>query len=1853
MTMPLKPEYINELIAQQQSSFENIKQICSNFKKDSSSRKTFDYLKKRLEALNSHWNEFQLNHNTLELLEEKNIDYFTQDIYIKTRALYDETKGAMLKMLGEGTDQDKSPASRLLTPSHGQLRREEVPIQGNSGKSDEVANLLRHQKCNMMALARAIAKINLDNIDEKWELEDHLSILKTKWDAVEKLHLELNFILMGSDSKYEDEFNLWEKTYDSMKRDINKKIWASSHYQKSTPKLEIPDFNGQYNQWINFKDIYLETIHNNPLLTKTQKMQHLKSKLKGEAEKLVQHLNISADNYDSCWDIIIHRYDNKRLLFSSYVNTLLNQPIMQQANAFNIKKLHDTTLECMNGLNNIGLETTAWHPFVTHILLQKLDPTTYSEYIHELTDPRELPELDDFIKFLETKFMALDTIRSNQKHGTTSTPYKPISTTQNNKIERPHYYFKSTNFKQYEKSPKSLYTSLRNCPLCKMDHVLMQCKQFLNMNVATRTENVTKLKICKNCLYIHDDQKCMSTKVCKVCNKKHHTLLHNYDFKPDPSSSKSSNHANNEDQEILLTTVQIQVRNHEGSFITLRALLDQGSQVTLITENAAQRLRLPRHKLNAAVTGVGFSGGNSRGLLKLHCKSIHTNYTFDTEALIMSKLINNLPNSTLNTTNWDHLCNVRLADPDFYISGPIDLLLGADIYSEIILEGVLKHGKNTPVAQQTKLGWILCGNTKTYNCFFTLNDLKNISKFWESEEIPNENDSATSEEYCEQHYMETTERLENGRYVVQMPLKNEFKTKLGESKQTAVAQFKQLERKMARKEYFAQQYKQFIMEYTELGHMKPSTRTSITGIQVYLPHHGVTREDSLTTKLRVVFNASMKTSSGYSLNDMMEKGPNLQKDILALITKWRSFKYVLTADIEKMYRQILLHEDQQPLQQIVWRSSPHDLLQEMQLCTVTYGTKAAPYLAMRTLKQLAIDEGDNYPEAKKALLTDCYVDDVITGHHTIEKTINLQKQLYDLLKKGGFILRKWATNDPAILQHLPEQQKSQQITFNFKQEEATKTLGIEWNQTKDVFGFNWELPTPNEQKYTKRKLLSDISKIFDPLGWLAPTTVLAKLLFQKLWTQNLTWDDVLPSEILKEWKHMHSELKSLKKIIIPRWIKNYKQTIELHAFCDASEKAYACVIYSRTTTETGDYVTTLLAAKTKVAPLKNKTSLPRLELCGALLLAKLLEKIKESLKNYILSVYCWTDSQVVLAWLQGNKTKWDKYITTRTTYIKTIVQATDWRYVKSNENPADCATRGLSPKQLESFSLWWHGPQWMSNWNLKIAEKQENYITNEEQIKNCFATEPDKQKSTKDNLIINLLNNSSNVTRTARVIAWVSRYIRLLCNKKRSPLSSELTINEINESMNLIIKTIQNHYFEEEIQGLKKSGKILTKSKLLTLTPYLDEHQILRVGGRLQHSALPEETKHPIILPSEGRLTRLIIERAHRQTLHGGARLTLAQTRQAYWIISGNRTVKKIVRECIRCHRYKHSNNEQLMGSLPEARVTPSRPFTHTGIDFTGHVDIKINKGRGVKTCKGYVAIFICMATKAVHIELVSDLSTETFIAALKRMCARRGTPQHIYSDNGRNFVGAARVLKEEFMEYKTMLTPTFFKEIEQLKLQWHFNAPLWPSAGGLWEAAVKALKHHLKRVLGEQKLTFEQFTTLLCQVEACLNSRPLCPITEDPEDLDYLTPGHFLTGTPIMSLPQKEQTSKTLDVRNRWKLVELMNQHLWNRWSKEYLNQLQERSKWQRPKDNIQKGDLVLIKDNQLPPGKWGLGRVTDLHPGSDGYVRVVTLKTKNGILKRPISQLSPLPMNNSITRTTTLQSEPETISGEKKKKN
>lgn len=1853
----------SELINEQSTLLQAIKRIGENFRKDGPSRKvTIDYHDDRIKKLDAFWEQFKENDIQISLFEGEKIGpYFENSVFENLSRLYVETRELILvsrQGLVENMQDEKENIANNRQPqggpeTSGDNQHEYNTSDGGSSRGQgrterydsRAQEVVNEHRSNVRAFERAVRNLDIENIKERWQLEDKLRTLTQRWEKIDSTYWKLDNMIQQM-GVLETEYTRLERLYEYSKGRINKKIWDQKHQEKSTPKIELPTFTGSYAQWTTFKDLFLETVHNNHFISNAQKMQHLKSKLKGDPERLIQHMSISADNYEASWNIIQQRYDNKRLLFTYHANMLLNQPIIQNPTAQQLKKMHDITVESLHAIDNLNFNTESWDPLLIHILLQKLDPETNQTFTESLDNPRIMPTLDEFLRFIENKFISLESSSNTNRGKNTPNNQQQNSQSKNNvnngnagNNSKPKNNNKQDNKGSQKPSNglKRFYNFAITCPKCANQHGLYNCKEFLCLSPEEKLKSVDDLDVCKNCLFSHNNKQCTSKKTCKHCNEPHSSILHDA-IEIAKSKSKQSNVGQrvsqhltqNASTDVLLATAQVKVITDDGNCITLRALLDQGSQVTLITERAAQKLQLKRSKMSAVISGIGTAPTTKcKGVTQLTIQALYSDFTVHTEALILQTLTNKLPNNTIDKSNFEHLQHLRLADPEFNISRDIDLLLGAEVYSEILLEGLVKTSTSSIIAQQTQLGWIVCGKYLTFNCHVVINNLQDIAQFWEHESMDNNREEIDSNNKCEQLYSTTTTRLPDGRYQVRLPLKDNLEQYMGKSRSQAIAQFQQLERKMGKNPSFAKDYKDFIHEYEQMGHMQPAQHKT-NAIEYFLPHHGVVRPGAVTTKLRVVFNASAKTSTKYSLNDLMETGPNLQKDIFSILLKWRQYKWVLTADIEKMYRFIAVHPDHQPLQKIVWRDSPNQLIKEYQLCTVTYGTKAAPYLALRTLQQLAIDEGNNYPEAKNILQNQFFVDDALFGTDTIETARGVRDQLIQLLKRGGFNLRKWLSNEPSLVEDLPENMRNP-TCLNFTEARTSKSLGLAWNPKQDEYMFTPTLKQHSNptKPMTKRQILSDISTIFDPLGWLSPITIKAKIIFQNIWKHNINWDDIVPDDVHKEWSALRQELTNM-HFNINRWLGyNADSDCELHGFCDASEKAYACVVYCTVREGTRTQVT-LVAAKTKVAPIQKQQTLPRLELSGAQLLAQLIRKIKLCLDKPNIKVTAWTDSMVVLAWLQGDVTRWKAYVAHRVKEITSIVPANNWNHVRSEQNPADCASRGLTPSQLKKHPLWFNGPEWLRNGEIP-KNKHLNQTSTQLELKVHAVT---SQRTDDQNIVTELLNKNSCITKTIRVIAWVSRFIRSTTSHRRSDYGCYLTLDDIRRATNIIVKQVQSAHFEQEIKDLNAKEKVRNNSGLLKLNPYLDKNNILRVGGRLQNSDLPENAKHPIIIPKNSRLSDLLIDRAHASTLHGGARLTLATIRQQYWIIGGNSTVKKRLQQCVKCCRYKTTKQTQLMADLPSERTVPSPPFYHMGVDYTGSVDVKLNKGRGVKTCKGYIVVFVCMTTKAVHLELASDLSTQTFLLALSRMVARRGCPRHIYSDNGTNFVGADKELAKQFRESETFNNEMYFNKLTELGIEWHFNAPSWPTAGGLWEAAVKSMKYHLKRVLGEQKLTYEEFTTLLTDIEACMNSRPLCPLTEDIEDLDYLTPAHFLIGRPLKTIPHDNLEDQKISHRDRWELINKMKQGFWKKWSAEYLQQLQSRSKWFNKTENHEIGDVVLIKEDNIPPARWVMGRIREVHPGKDSLVRVVTLKTKGGFLTRPITKLVKLPVNDEHTK-------------------
>lgn len=1621
---------------------------------------------------------------------------------------------------------------------------------------------------------------------------------------------------------------------------------ASTSRKLNRLNLKIPTFTGNYEEWQSFIDLFSALIDKDDTLADSEKLMYLKTVIKGEPLSIINEIKITDDNYKTALDLLKERFDRSLDIVNSHIRGLVELQITK-GNPKSLREFITKVKQHTQALQNLNIPVDSWDLILINIFSSKLD--FYTRNAFELSrDDKNYPTLKEFLKFLEKRCSSFELAKGRE--------HKSAQEARQEGKQRTSH----TNTMQSLAVTSGTGTKGSNeltCIFCELtNHRIYKCIKFIALPIKDKREFIWKNKLCYNCLGANHTVNQCNSNACRQCGGKHHSLLHevkknnqegndqsqtevsfteaNHETTKNATVNRTALVAHGSSYQILLATAKVPLITAQGKIIQARALLDSASQTSFITTNLCKQLNLNTYMQVQKIAGIANNETQIEKAVDVVIGSnLDNNFKIKTSCSVLNEITYNLPHTTIEKSKLNIPEHLKLADPSFHSPGQIDLLLGAEVYFDTLKSGLIKLGPNLPILQNTSLGWLIAG-TVPHSNFVTnlsialctqqkdLNEL--IPRFWQMEEVISKRFLSPEDKVCEQIFLNSTKRLENGSFQVNLPLRSDNEhLRLGNSYKLAAQRFFSLERRLLKDKILYAQYKQFIDEYVALGHGKyVNFRENVAdnvSQKCFLPHHCVIRELSTTTRLRVVFDASMKTSSGVSLNDIMYKGFTVQPDLFDILCRFRMYKYVFTADIQKMYRMIVINPKQRVLQNILWRNDENETLKCIELQTVTYGTKSAPYLATRCLKQLAEDEYQRYPLASNAILYQCYVDDILCGSNSKSEISELKEQLIKLLGSGGFTLHKWCSNNKFLLD-MP----TNNLVVEIRDDNcSSKVLGLSWNPVTDKFKFT--IPEfKNSQSYTKRQVLSSISQMFDPLGLIGPVIVISKIIMQQIWVRKVDWDEILPPDILKKWLALIEDISTLTNLEVPRWLFSFHNIIriELHGFSDASLVAYGACIFIRGIYTNKTVSINLLCSKSRIAPLKT-VSLPRLELCGALLLARLLHKIGSVIFEKIDKVVLWTDSSIVLSWLNSSPSRWTTFVANRVAEIHELTTNFEWRHIESNKNPADYLSRGLNPTEIITKRQWWEGPDFLQNHDFDLTKGNK-----EVQILDKI---PEERKVVHTHTITQSTfpwSRFSNFSRLQRSVAYCLRFLNNT-RKGTEKFVGPLSVRELRSATLKIIKCIQRENFLTEISELKKNNGV-TRNTIRMLNPFIDEDDILRVNGRLANANIHYNQKYPILLPSRNYVARLLIKLEHIKLYHAGPQTVLANLRQNYWIIHGLREVKSVIKECIICHRFKAESANQLMSALPIDRISPARPFSKVGIDFGGPILVKQSHLRKSVTTKAYFALFVCMVTKAIHLELVSSLTTDAFLLTLKRFIARRGHPDIIYSDNATNFRSANTKLQELYTFFKVKKNlNSIHNFLSPKEIQWKFIPPNSPHWGGLWEAGIKSTKHHLRRVVGNTCLTFEELTTVLAQIEAILNSRPICALSTDPSDFSCLTPAHFLVGEPLMSYPEKDVTTVPESRLSFWQRVVKIQQHFWQRWSVEYLNRLQNRPKWYKTCTNLQENTIVLVKEDNVPPLKWSLARILKVIPSRDKKVRLVELKTQNGVFKRPITKLCPLPFS------------------------
>ncbi|XP_055612339.1 uncharacterized protein LOC129758753 [Uranotaenia lowii] len=1624
------------------------------------------------------------------------------------------------------------------------------------------------------------------------------------------------------------------------------------------PDIKLPEFSGSILRWFSYYDTFDSLVHNNAELSDVQKFHYLKSTLRGEALKLVEKMSVTGNNYSVALKMLTDRYQNLNILVRSHIEALFKVEKVRKECPRELTSLVGDFENNLGVLEKLGENTKGWSSLLVHMVSSRLDHNTLREW-QRAADKKKMPTYEELINFIREYVMELETLQSD----------RPV------RDSRPN--LQSVNAATDVKSND-------NCAACGKGHRLYFCEQFKNMPVTQRAAIVKKSGLCVNCLFGKHSFATCKYGACRVCGTKHHTLLHNPDVDkargsgtnqvpkqpsvsnfagvdsslpvPVPLSLSANTHSGTKrldlspSNQVFLATAVVKVLGPKGTSFLARVLLDSASQPNLMTERFRRLLNSRKTPGNTEIAGIG---GNISAVSLFSTvatvASRFNNFRVPLEFIVMDKVTSDLPTCTIDVHDWAIPENIRLADPSFATRGPIDMVIGARVFFELLRSGHSKLGDGKPMLQNSVFGWLVSGfhdsgsnadEVRVHCNLSTFHDLEqSVSRFWELEMCQTNSTLSVEERLCENHFESTTRRDDSGRYIVSLPKKPELIGQLGNSRAIATRRFYCLEKRLEQNSDLKAQYSSFMSEYLALGHMKlVDAVEDVPGRHFYLPHHAVFKPDSSSTKLRVVFDGSCKTTSGFSLNDLLLKGPTVQDDMISIILRFRMHPVVVTADVTKMYRQIWVAEEDRAYQRILWRESSSEPLRTYELTTVTYGTTTAPYLATRCLQQIADDEAQNFPKAVPVVKQGFYVDDVMRGFDTVEEAVTAIRETSLMLNSCGFPLCKYASNVPEVVEQFPAELREQASVLELDRSSPIKALGLFWKLTSDELLF--KVPEWPDVPSTKRNILSYICSLFDPLGLVGPVIVRAKMLIQLLWEMQLGWDDPVPTSTSDQWMEISSQLPILSQLSIPRFVLTEKlATLELHGFADASLRAYGACIYLRSISASGAVTVRLMTAKSRVAPTeKRRPTLARLELCASLRLANLQNQLLESLQLQC-PRFLWSDSTITLHWISRDPSNWNSFVANRVSQIQQLTENATWLHVPTEDNPADHISRGLTPESIVGNELWWNGPKWLlrppQHWPASAyswkTQPPPEVDTEKRKAVPISAVCTHQESWTRETL-----GYFDSYYRLLRIIALCKRFMNNCKLLEHARTVGFLAPSEIRSAELSLLQCVQLEEFAEDHKRLRQGSTVSQKSPLLKLRPFMDQNeQLIRVGGRLKNAPIPFDRKYPFLIPKKHFITDLIFIDAHEETLHAGPSHLLAAVRRRYWPIDGPNKARNTVHQCIVCFRNKPRFAQQVMAHLPAVRVTPSLPFTSTGVDFMGPVYLKPPRKQG--PIKSYICVFVCMVTKAAHLELVMSLTSDAFIAALKRFCSRRRRPSDIYCDNATNFVGAKNQLEELRVLFLSQRHQSeIARTTARMGIAFHFIPPRSPTFGGLWEACVKSVKHHLHRVTLDVLQTQEEMTTTVAQIEACLNSRPLTPRSNDPTDLEALTPGHFLIGGPILALPEPNLTSLPSNHLSRWQDQQRVLQTLWDRWYVEYLPTLQRLQKWPGKHPNLAVGDMVLVEDNNLPPTKWPIARVLKTIVGDDACGRVAdVLCDGNQIHRCSIRKMCPLPHCEASTVT------------------
>jgi hypothetical protein len=1595
------------------------------------------------------------------------------------------------------------------------------------------------------------------------------------------------------------------------------------------PKIEIRKFDGDLRNWIGFWAQF-EKIHDDPDIHDVDKFQYLVQATKegSRARRVVDKYPQSADNYPIALRALKDRFGDQTMLAEIYMRELLNVVFKCREQGKSLALMFDELEANIKAMETLGV-TVEQHAVVLYPLIESSLPVEvikvwqrsplsgYNEGCDKKPDER-LRGLLDFLR---------QEVKGEERLSYVTKGLTGQKSTGKNQMKD-----KVRQSEEDIPTVAGLHIGEKTmCVFCDKPHESEKCFTAPNMSLEVKNKLVKEKRRCFSCLRPgHMSKVCKAQVMCPICSRKHSILLC-----PDLPSHKRSKETTqkkeekvtppNEEVKVLgsqltcsseaiLQTLVVEVKGSKGCK-RIRALLDTGSQRSYVTSHVAAEVGL-NVLGEESITHVVFGGVASQpkkfSRFRVDMRSINGGKTFTIEALDKEKICGLLPRVPRG------LWMKKLQQEKIFVndigegSPPIDLLIGAKDLTKI-MSGRMRVIEEGLVAHETVFGWTLMGalpnelrqsseaSAMTVTCMQVSE--ATVEQLWSLETIgirdPIEVSSKEEKErQTKEHFLKTINRSEDGRYCVSLPW-IDGQQNIPNNRSVAEKRLDSTTRKLLATEGLYKKYEDIFLAWLSEGIIEEVTDVQGENGTHYLPHRAVLKPESTTTPIRPVFDASCKTGRNPSLNDCLEKGPNLLDLIPSILLRFREGKLGVISDIRKAFLMLDVHEKDRDFIRFLWWEDPtKKTLRIFRHKRVVFGVNCSPFLlgAVIDYHLSRVDSGES--KVAEQLRDSLYVDNCVTSVDTFEDYDEFREKATSIMARARMELRLWEcssveTSGVSFLTSrecgLDDGRKSCSSP-----EQLSSVLGLKWNKEEDLLCVDVGLLDIPE-KVTKRVVLSTAQKIFDPLGFLCPVLLCPKRLLQEAWAEKTGWDDELSAEIKERFGNWCHELHLLRKIWIPRNMTggvSSRDRWQLHVFSDASKDAYAAVVYLRTEEE-GRVSVQLMEAKSRVAPVK-KATIPRLELMGCTIASRLADSVRKALEMRDVPTFYWSDSSTALAWIRRND-EWGTFVGNRVKEILKLTKASEWRHVPGELNPADLPSRGCSPSYLVE-SRWWEGPSWMKKPMDSWPSMEPS--GNEEEVR------AEKKKSA---LAVMIAANgtawhvvSNSYYKTLRIWSWIRRFIQKC--KRVETVNGYLTVEEVNKTERTLIRLLQVESFGANVTSV--AGILVVK----------DEEGLLRVKTKILNREDTIGFRLPLLLPHTHPIVEQLIMEEHLRLGHAGIQLLMSALREKYWILQGRRIIRRVISACVLCKRHTAKKVEVDPAALPEDRVKSGRVFETTGVDLAGPLFIK--KGK-----KAWIVLFTCAVYRCVHLEIVKRLSTDAFLEAFQRFTCRRGRPTVVYSDNGTNFVGLVNL-------WKAMDWEKITRDCGLHRIQWKLNPPTAAWWGGWWERLVRSIKYVLKRVLGRTCLTYDKLRNVVCETEAYINERPLTTVIEDPEDFVPLTPASFMHEMPTPSISDVDMLEacgfRMLNGERKKILDELKM-----RFRREYLSLLVQRGKEVGP-SILKIGDVVLVGADNKKRWSWPLARIMELIPGKDGKVRVAKVRTAMGELIRPLQRLYPLEVSS-----------------------